>query len=199
MLIVVSLHCEADVLSVCGLKLFVSKKISVEDLGDKNSVGLPCQPVQRGAHAAPLPLLFVLVFPTLSEGKKNLPRRGAMGEEHKTESQAAQSQLHHCRKCISRAAPLWLRKRPVDELWIFCTKTAFVYKCDEIWIVSVWRFELLPPHGATDGNVKTLKLLMEILEYILYMRCESGHKSSHLFAVSTTQGWFAHLSYTHNK
>lgn len=103
-LIVVSLHCEADVLSVCGLKLFVSKKISVEDLGDKNSVGLPCQPVQRGAHAAPLALLFVLVFPTLCE-EKNLPRRGAIGEEHKTESQAAQSQLHHCRKCISQAAP----------------------------------------------------------------------------------------------
>lgn len=111
--------CEAVMLSVCSLRLLVQKKVSVEDLDDKNSVGLLCQHVWRGAHAAPLPLRLCARLSHFVQ-RKNRGRRGAIGEEHKAmtepQSQAAQSQLHHCKKIISQTSLLWLRKRPVDEL-----------------------------------------------------------------------------------
>lgn len=154
-----SLHCETVMLSVCSLRLLVQKKVSVEDLDDKNSVGLLCQPVWRGAHAAPLPLLLCARLSHFVQRKRR-GRRGAIGEEHKAWQSHSHRRLNHNSIIVENVFLRLLCSGSERGLLMSCEswaqKTPLFRSVTEVWIVSVWQFELLPSYAATERNASTL-------------------------------------------
>ena len=159
-----SLHCEPAMLSVCSA---VSSCLSRREYLWKKSWmtktrwGSSASLYRGELMQCHYPFLFVLVFPTLCEGKfQGSKEKGYWRGTHGHDRATLTGRLIHDSIIIENvllrlSLLLCLRK---GGLWMSCEswaqKNSLFPSVAEIWIVSVWRFELLPSYPAVERNTK---------------------------------------------
>lgn len=108
------------------------------------------------------PFVFVLVFPTLckeriGEGEGLLEKNTRQWQSH------SHRQLNHNSIIVKKLFLRLLCSGSERGLLMNCEswaqKNPLFPSVTEVWIVSVWRFELLPSYAAPGRNATTLELL----------------------------------------
>ena len=155
-----SLHCEPAMLSVCSA---VSSCLSRREYLWKKSWmtktrwGSSASLYRGELMQCHYPFLFVLVFPTLCEGKfQGSKEKGYWRGTHGHDRATLTGRLIHDSIIIENvllqtfSAALPQKRGPVDELWILSTKKLFVSKCG--WdlnrvSVTIWTFAFISGCG----------------------------------------------------